>query len=589
LGSFGGIYSQAGSVNLLVPNGTLRVTGTIPNLITLAPNGTPVDTGSAAGASVYSGSPNTIFINLLNSPSLPFVVGNSSINGTAGRLQTPTESVINRSFNFLFRSPGQTIGIGLPQAPPDPIRPDPCILNPNSCTPPINDPDRPNGNQNPLSPGLGQPVTPLARLERNNCLEFQRYFGPEFSRLVGDRNPCDQQVTVAGIQAQLRQIEQETGQKSTIIYIAETPGAIGISAFFSEGEPVTRTVNNVGQLQLEALANELREEVAPLTAGGSVDASALGTDSYLLPAQRLHQALIAPIAADLEARGIQVLVFSMGRGLRGIPMAALHDGKQFLIEKYAVALIPSLNLTQVSYGKNLRGSRMLAMGASEWESRGVKGVPDLPSVPTELSLISQTSGLPTQTYLNPGFTTGNLVQQRGQPVRVVHLATHGEFLAGQPNQSFIRFWDNNVNLAEMRQLQLNAPEVDLLTLSACQTAAGDEQAELGFAGMALAAGVKTTVASLWYVSDVSTMAMMSSFYSNLQTASTKAQALRQTQIAMLRGQVRLEGNQLLLGTQSLNVPPDQAQMMNRQLTQLRVRDFRHPYFWSAFTMVGSPW
>jgi CHAT domain-containing protein len=429
----------------------------------------------------------------------------------------------------------------------------------------------------------------LARLDRNNCLEFQRYFGEEFSRLVGDRNPCEQEVTVAALQAQLRQIEKETGQKSTIIYIAETPNAMGISAFFAEGEPVVRIVNGVGQLQLEALANDLRDEVAPLTAGGSVDASALSTDSYLPASQRLYQALIAPIAADLEARGIQVVVFSMGRGLRGIPMAALHDGKQFLVEKYAIGMIPSLNLTQVSYGKNLRGSQMLAMGASQWESRGIKGVPDLPSVPLELSLVSRTSGLPTQTYLNPQFTTANLVQQRSQPVRVVHLATHGEFLAGRPNQSFIRFWDNNVNLAQMRQLQLNAPEVDLLTLSACQTAAGDDQAELGFAGMAIAAGVKTTVASLWYVSDVSTMAMMSSFYNNLQTATTKAQALRQTQIAMLRGQVRVEGDRLLLGEQSLTLPPDQIQSLNRQLTQLRVKDFRHPYFWSAFTMVGSPW
>ncbi len=118
-------------------------------------------------------------------------------------------------------------------------------------------------------------------------------------------------------------------------------------------------------------------------------------------------------------------------------------------------------------------------------------------------------------------------------------------------------------------------------MSAGKTAIGDRDAELGFAGLAVSAGVKSAIASLWFVSDEGTLALMSQLYRQLRTSPTKAEALRQAQIAMIRGQVRLEKGQLQTPRGNIKLPP--------QLADLGKRNLAHPYYWSAFTIVGSPW
>jgi CHAT domain-containing protein len=133
----------------------------------------------------------------------------------------------------------------------------------------------------------------------------------------------------------------------------------------------------------------------------------------------------------------------------------------------------------------------------------------------------------------------------------------------------------------MRHLGWDAPPVELLVLSACRTALGDKEAELGFAGLSVAAGVKSSVASLWYVSDEGTLGLMTNFYNELKKAPIKAEALRQAQLAMLRNQVRLSGGKLQTASIELTVPPELAKLENQ--------DFSHPYYWAGFTMVGNPW
>ncbi len=182
------------------------------------------------------------------------------------------------------------------------------------------------------------------------------------------------------------------------------------------------------------------------------------------------------------------------------------------------------------------------------------------------------------------FTINNLKSQRAsQPFGIVHLATHAEFQPGAPGNSYIQFWDTKLRLNQMRQLQWNNPQVELLVLSACSTALGDKDAEMGFAGLAVQSGVKSALASLWNVSDEGTLALMTAFYQQLRIAPIKAEALRQAQVAMLRRQVRLEAGQLrgpgLRG--GLQLPPN--------LAALGTRDFSHPYYWAAFTMIGNLW
>jgi len=164
---------------------------------------------------------------------------------------------------------------------------------------------------------------------------------------------------------------------------------------------------------------------------------------------------------------------------------------------------------------------------------------------------------------------------------IVHLATHGEFKAGKPSNSYIQFWQDQLSLDKLRQLGLNEPPTELLVLSACRSALGDTEAELGFAGLAVQAGVKSALGSLWYVSDAGTLALMTSFYEYLKRAPIKAEALRKAQLAMLKGEVKLQGGQLITPDGNIPLPPELVRLGDKNLT--------HPYYWSAFTMIGSPW
>ncbi|MGB0564032.1 MAG: CHAT domain-containing protein, partial [Spirulinaceae cyanobacterium] len=180
------------------------------------------------------------------------------------------------------------------------------------------------------------------------------------------------------------------------------------------------------------------------------------------------------------------------------------------------------------------------------------------------------------------FTVSNLQRARRQAAfPIVHLATHGEFRSGRPDNSYIELWGDRLPLSEIRELELANPQVELLVLSACRTALGDQDAELGFAGLAVASGAKTALGSLWYVSDQGTLALMTSFYEQLGQAPTRAEALRQAQLSLLRREARiLDGELQTRGD---------AFALDASFIATEDADFSHPYFWSAFTMIGSPW
>ncbi|WP_204103528.1 MULTISPECIES: CHAT domain-containing protein [Spirulina sp. CCY15215] len=296
--------------------------------------------------------------------------------------------------------------------------------------------------------------------------------------------------------------------------------------------------------------------------------------SFLPSSRQLDQWIVEPLEADLKARGIDNIAFILHSGLRSLPIAALHDGDKFLIERYSVGLMPSISLTDTIY-KDVRDIEVLAMGASEFISQS-----PLPAVPLELEIIGQS--WPGEFFLNEGFTLERLKSERQQtPYGIVHLGTHGEFKAGKPSQSYILLGDSKLTLDRLRELNLNNPATELLVLSACRTALGDVEAELGFAGLAIAAGVKSALGSLWYVSDEGTLALMGGFYDYLRDAPIKVEALRQAQLAMLRGETRLAGGNIFISDTSFPLTPE--------LAELGDLDFRHPYFWSGFTLIGSPW
>ncbi|MBE9042730.1 CHAT domain-containing protein [Oscillatoriales cyanobacterium LEGE 11467] len=396
-------------------------------------------------------------------------------------------------------------------------------------------------------------------VEKDRNAEFSAYLG-------GQIDLVDRRLSQGNAQAVFREIESQTGKKIGILYVVVHPQRLELVLMSSSGTSVVRQLPDVDREEVLEVAREFRREIT----GGSFP---INNTRYLPSAQQLYQWTIAPLETDLENNEIDTLLFSMDAGLRSLPIAALHDGEQFLVEKYDISLIPSFNLSNIEY-EPLDGARILAMGASEFDEHR-----PLPAVPVELETISSVwSG---ESFLNEEFTLANLTSQReAEPFRVIHLATHAEFKPGTLDNSYIQLWDDRLTLEELQTLNWNDPPVELLVLSACRTALDDRQAELGLAGLAVQSGAKTVLASLWYVSDRGTLALMSEFYSFLLESPTKAEALRQAQIAMLEGEVRLSDDRTVGPSGEISLPPDSTGPMNIALS--------HPYYWAGFTMIGSP-
>ncbi|WP_199248981.1 CHAT domain-containing protein [[Phormidium] sp. ETS-05] len=413
-------------------------------------------------------------------------------------------------------------------------------------------------NSNSLAVGASE--TLISSLDQNREQEFEDYFGQDFGKKL---------TSTASIREALSLIANQTGYQSAIVYVNALPDQLELIVFTPEGQPIRKTVPDAPREKLLAVATEFRSLLT--------SASRRNSKSYLRPAQQLYNWLIAPIEGELQAAGINTILLSMDAGLRSLPMAALHDGQQFLAEKYSTSLIPSVSLIDTNY-RAIQNTRVLAMGASTFNEQK-----PLPAVPVELSTITKELWQGT-VFMNEQFTRENLISQRqSYPYEIIHLATHGEFYPGGPDKSFIYMWgQEKLRLDQLRELKWNEPPVELLILSACRTALGDEQAEMGFAGLAVQAGVKSALASLWSVSDEGTLALMTEFYSHLQNAKIKSEALRQAQIAMIRGEVAvtdggLRGN----GIGVVTLPRASAGGANHDLS--------HPYYWAGFTMIGSPW
>ena len=421
--------------------------------------------------------------------------------------------------------------------------------------------------------------------DKSFSYDFQKYLGLE--EVPG--------TTLIQASQILQNVEDATGIKPAVIYALFVPTATTpTSSDYLNGEDLGSPIPSLLRSQTAQPSDRLEliivtSEGKPIRQSLSVTrAEVISTakkfrsavtdrrnqTGYLAPAQQMYEWLVAPVEKELQRLGIQNLAYIMDTGLRSVPLAALHDGNQFLVERYSVSLMPSLSLTDTR-PTNIKNAQVLAMGASRFSNKI-----SLPSVPVELdNIISIWSG---KYFLNQDFTLDNLKSQRAiNPFGIIHLATHAQFQPGEPDKSYIQLDDVKLPPEKLGSLGWTKPPVELLVLSACRTAVGDAEAELGFAGLAVQAGVKSALASLWYVSDQGTLGLMSEFYQNLQQAPTKAEALRQTQIAMLQGKVRIEAGKLFTSQENFPFPSDLPGQGNRV--------FSHPYYWSAFALVGNPW
>jgi CHAT domain-containing protein len=216
----------------------------------------------------------------------------------------------------------------------------------------------------------------------------------------------------------------------------------------------------------------------------------------------------------------------------------------------------------------------------------------LPSVSLEVPAIKRIwEGEVTETdyqqYLNENFTEETIKQNlQENAYGIVHLGTHGEFNPGAVADSYIQLFSSRLSLSDVKNLELKRGDfpVELLVLSACETAFGDETVELGFVGLAVQSGVKSALGSLWQVSDTGTLALMSDFYAQLKKGTIKAEALRQAQLNMINAKVYKDAVNKEIVTSETNISLEGLPANSQQ-----AEDFSHPFYWAPFTLIGSPW
>lgn len=259
------------------------------------------------------------------------------------------------------------------------------------------------------------------------------------------------------------------------------------------------------------------------------------TLEYLPLARQLYDRLIRPLEPELAAQSLDTLVFVPDGPLRTIPLAALHDGKQFLIRKYAVATSPGLTLTDPHSLSNAR-LNMLASGLT----LSVQGFPPLPNVATELQTIRSLYG--GDQLINQEFVIARLERELKEgPFTILHIASHARFTS-DVNNTFLLTFDGKLSMSQLDRLiglfRYRQDPLELLTLSACQTATGDDRAALGLAGVAIKAGARSALATLWFINDEASTRLVSEFYRQLHDAPvSKAVALQRAQLKLLEDAV----------------------------------------------------
>jgi CHAT domain-containing protein len=379
---------------------------------------------------------------------------------------------------------------------------------------------------------------------------------------------------------------KQSGQIAAILYPLILDDRLEIILITSNGPPLRRTVK-IDRKTINETINQFGLDIS------DPDSNPKAT------AQQLYQWLVKPIEADLKEAGVNTLIYSPDRRLRSIPFAALHDGQQWLIEKYQISHITATSATNLTTKRNalpkvLSGTISdqstttynvkLQSNPKPYEFNG------LPSGKIELNAISQAiSG--SKTLIENDFSSDRLRDNASQ-YNILHLATHGYFELGQPENSFLLFSQpdsqgkNYATITDIRNWKLRG--IDLVTLSACQTAVAPEKLDekLGILGISHEferAGARSTIASLWRVNDRSTALFMQAFYQNLSQDKTKAEALKNAQTTMLR----LNTNDTVTQAHEQLTRSIKIQTTTPLTTTPRSTGYSHPYYWAPFILIGN--
>ncbi|MCX5959368.1 MAG: CHAT domain-containing protein [Cyanobacteria bacterium] len=395
-----------------------------------------------------------------------------------------------------------------------------------------------------------------------------------------------QTPTTSWLQEQLRAMDTSLGlrlgrpYRPAIVRLSLTPGSRGDATLDLLYLPPQGDVQgwrvDVPEVRLRSLIARLQEQLSRME---QPDLEAPGTASA-----QLSQLLLQPLLPALRKDGINALLLSVDRGLQAIPYAALPVAPGVLLgDAYALTLTPSLGLTNLAATAGMAVPGRMLLGGS---SRFPNGLADLPLVRQELQTLAAENS--SDLLLDSGFSERSLLLAAGSTnYRRVHLATHAEFQGGRPTVARLYTSSGELNLSDLARSLREGPSrggLDLLSLSACRTALGDEQSELGLVGLALRTGSRSALGTLWFVDDAVSAAFFVEFYRQLGRGLPKDEALRVTRLAFRQGTIRLQDDRIV---------DAQAKTLVAGLSpgdRLRLAEgLSNPYFWAGMTLSGSPW
>jgi len=391
--------------------------------------------------------------------------------------------------------------------------------------------------------------------------------------------------TTAWLQQQLQTQSANLGRQQSqpyrpaIVRLSLTPGSKGTAALDLLYLPPQGAMEGwrveVPEARLRRLIAQFQQQLSRMEEPGL---EATGS-----AASQLSGLLLQPLLPTLRRDGINALLLSVDRGLQAVPYAALPVAPGVLLgDAYALTLTPSLGLTGLASSAEPTSGKMLLGGSS----RFANGLAELPLVRQELQTLAAENS--SDLLLDSAFSDRSLLRAAGTNLyRRVHLATHAEFRGGRPTVARLYTASGDLNLSELAKTLREGPSrgrLDLLSLSACRTALGDEQSELGLVGLALRTGSRSALGTLWFVDDAASAAFFVEFYRQLARGLPKDEALRQTRLAFRRGTIRLDGDRLVGADAKPLVaglsPGDRQRLAN---------GLAHPYFWAGMTLSGSPW
>ncbi|HEY9650534.1 MAG TPA: tetratricopeptide repeat protein [Coleofasciculaceae cyanobacterium] len=420
-----------------------------------------------------------------------------------------------------------------------------------------------------------QRIAQLVNAQEKITEDFNNFIqSDEVEALIGQltsktRKPdlVDDLEDFIGLQDNLKNLQQN----AVLLYPLILDDRIELILTTPDSPPIRRTVP-VTKQQLNQAIVDFRKALQNPT----IDAKA--------PAQQLYNWLIKPLEADLTAAEAQTIIYAPDAQLRYIPLAALHDGEKWLVQRYRINNITAASLTdlntqpqrqlQVLAGAFASGHYNFTVGGESFDFSG------LPFAGTEVENLANTIPATTQ-FIDKAFTPQVTVPKMDD-YSVVHLATHAAFVVGTPDESFILF--GNGERITLRDIQTwSLKNVDLVVLSACETGIGGKLGNgeeiLGLGYQMQRAGARAAIASLWTVDDGGTQALMNAFYTALQTQEvSKTEALRQAQMALITGDYQALGEQRGIGI---------VERLHDNLSPNVQNHLTHPYYWAPFILIGN--